>query len=100
MADGTKPAGIRDISAALSVSIGTVDRAMHGRSGISEKTKARVLQMAAELGYTPNLAAQTLRLNRPFFRHGYCCRNTSLISSSRYARGYGPPLPPPLVRIL
>ena len=64
MANETKPAGIKDISRALNVSIGTVDRAMHGRPGVSEKTKARVLQMAAELGYTPNLAAQALKVNR------------------------------------
>jgi LacI family transcriptional regulator len=64
MADETKPAGIKDISRALNVSIGTVDRAMHGRPGVSEKTKARVLQMAADLGYTPNLAAQALKVNR------------------------------------
>jgi len=64
MTDATKPAGIKDISKALNVSIGTVDRAIHGRSGVSEKTKARVLQMAAELGYTPNLAAQALKINR------------------------------------
>lgn len=57
-------AGIKDIAKALKVSIGTVDRALHGRRGVSEKTKARVLQMAEQLGYQPNLAAQALKLNR------------------------------------
>jgi LacI family transcriptional regulator len=59
-----KSAGIKDIAQALNVSIGTVDRALHGRSGVSEKTKARVLKMATQLGYKPNLAAQALKLNR------------------------------------
>jgi LacI family transcriptional regulator len=56
--------GIKDIAKALKVSIGTVDRALHGRPGVSEKTKARVLRMADQLGYKPNLAAQALKLNR------------------------------------
>jgi LacI family transcriptional regulator len=56
--------GIKDIARALKTSIGTVDRALHGRPGVSEKTKARVLQMADQLGYKPNLAAQALKLNR------------------------------------
>lgn len=49
---------------ALHVSIGTVDRALHGRAGISEKTRMRVLKKAEELGYQPNLAARALKLNR------------------------------------
>src|SRR5277367_3621001 len=59
-----KTAGIKDIAKALGISIGTVDRALHERSGVSEKTKARVLKMAEQLGYKPNLAAQALKLNR------------------------------------
>jgi LacI family transcriptional regulator len=64
MDDRTKSAGIKDIARALHVSIGTVDRALHNRPGISEKTKVRVLQVAEKLGYQPNLAAQTLKLNK------------------------------------
>jgi LacI family transcriptional regulator len=59
-----KTAGIKDIAQALGISIGTVDRALHERTGVSLKTKARVLQMAEQLGYKPNLAAQALKLNR------------------------------------
>ena len=60
----SKTAGIKDIAQALGISIGTVDRALHERTGVSPKTKARVLQMAEQLGYKPNLAAQALKLNR------------------------------------
>ncbi len=62
------------------VSQGTVDRAIHGRSGISEKTRARILMMAQKHGYAPNPAATEMmsgasrivgaivpRLNRTFF---------------------------------
>src|ERR1700723_4005636 len=59
-----KAAGIRDIADALGTSIGTVDRALHGRSGVSPKTKTRVLRMAEQLGYKPNTAARSLKLNR------------------------------------
>jgi LacI family transcriptional regulator len=60
----SKQVGIKEIARALKISIGTVDRALHNRSGVSEKTKNKVLQMANELGYRPNLAAQALKLNR------------------------------------
>jgi LacI family transcriptional regulator len=60
----SKTAGIKDIAKALGISIGTVDRALHERTGVSLKTKARVQQMAEQLGYKPNLAAQALKLNR------------------------------------
>src|SRR5580700_1905935 len=59
-----KAVGIRDIADALGTSIGTVDRALHGRSGVSARTKARVLRKAEELGYKPNIAARSLKLNR------------------------------------
>jgi LacI family transcriptional regulator len=59
-----KAAGIRDIAKALGTSIGTVDRALHGRTGVSARTKARVLRMAEQLGYKPNIAARSLKLNR------------------------------------
>jgi len=59
-----KPPSIKDIAQALGISIGTVDRALHGRSDISPLTRARVLKKAEQLGYRPNLAAQSLKLNR------------------------------------
>lgn len=59
-----KPPGIKDIARALDISIGTVDRALHGRSDVSIATRARVLKKAEELGYRPNIAARSLKLNR------------------------------------
>jgi len=59
-----KPAGIKEIATALGISIGTVDRALHGRSGVSEKTRTKVLKMVDSLNYRPNLAARSLKLNR------------------------------------
>ena len=62
--DTKGPPGIKEIADALSISIGTVDRALHGRRGVKESTKQRVLEMARKLRYTPNLAARNLKLNR------------------------------------
>ncbi len=59
-----KSAGIKEIAEAVGVSIGTVDRALHSRPGISEATRARILKAAAALGYRPNLAARHLKLGR------------------------------------
>ncbi len=59
-----RPVGIKDIARALGISIGTVDRAIHGRSGINAITKERVLKMAQTLGYRPNLAARYLKAPR------------------------------------
>jgi LacI family transcriptional regulator len=46
------------------VSIGTVDRALHDRPGISPATRSLVLSLAEKLGYRPNLAARLLSSRR------------------------------------
>lgn len=58
------PAGIKEIAEALGVSIGTVDRALHGRPGINPLTRQKVLKMAQTMGYRPNVAARFLRSKR------------------------------------
>ena len=62
--ESSKPAGIKQIAEALGISIGTVDRALHGRSGVNAETRARVLKTAEKLDYRPNVAARNLKLNR------------------------------------
>jgi LacI family transcriptional regulator len=62
MTDGTT--GIKKIAAEAGTSIGTVDRALHDRPGVNPKTRNRVLKIAERLGYRPNLAARSLKLNR------------------------------------
>jgi len=59
-------AGIKQIADALGISIGTVDRALHSRVGVSPKTRDSVLKMARKLNYSPNMAARHLKLNRRF----------------------------------
>nr|WP_122013408.1 LacI family DNA-binding transcriptional regulator [Maliibacterium massiliense] len=51
---------IKMIAERAGTSIGTVDRALNNRPGIGKATKARVLTLAQEMGYTPNQFASAL----------------------------------------
>jgi LacI family transcriptional regulator len=64
--------GIHLIAELANVSIGTVDRALHGRGGIKESTRQSILQIARRIGYTPNLAARALSVARTSARIGVC----------------------------
>src|SRR5438552_15872427 len=54
------------------VSIGTVDRALHARGGIKDSTRQRILQVAGQIGYSPNLAARALSFAKASARVGVC----------------------------
>jgi LacI family transcriptional regulator len=64
--------GIHLIAEMAHVSIGTVDRALHGRPGINEETRQRILQIARQVGYTPNLAARALSASKAHSKIGVC----------------------------
>ena len=64
--------GIHLIAELANVSIGTVDRALHGRNGIRESTRQRILQIARQIRYTPNLAARALSVAKAGARIGVC----------------------------
>ncbi|MEJ5868557.1 LacI family DNA-binding transcriptional regulator [Pseudokineococcus sp. 5B2Z-1] len=51
---------IKEIARRAGVSKGAVSYALNGRPGVSEATRARVLQVAAELDWAPNSAARSL----------------------------------------
>jgi LacI family transcriptional regulator len=67
-----KKSGIHLIAEMARVSIGTVDRALHERPGIKESTRQNVLQIARQIGYTPNLAARALSVAKSSARVGVC----------------------------
>jgi LacI family transcriptional regulator len=52
---------IKDIAKAAGISHQAVSMVLRGENRISQKTREKVLGVAAELGYVPNLAAQDLR---------------------------------------
>lgn len=49
---------IKDIAAELGLSVGIINRALNGKSGVSPKTKALVLDTAERMGYRVNRVAQ------------------------------------------
>lgn len=51
---------LKMIAEKAGTSIGTVDRALNHRDGVSRESKVRVLQIAQELGYRPNQLASAL----------------------------------------
>jgi LacI family transcriptional regulator len=65
-----KRIGVQQLAQLANVSIGTVDRALHNRGRIGKATRERVLQVARQVGYRPNLAARAL--TRPTVRIGVC----------------------------
>ena len=60
--NSSKNLGIKDIAALANVSIGTIDRVLHNRKGVSPKTKERVLQIIEETGFKKNVMASRLKL--------------------------------------
>ena len=57
---------IKDIAELSGVSVGTVDRVLHGRSGVSEKSRTKVEEILKELNYTPNMYASALASNKKY----------------------------------
>lgn len=73
---------VNDVARAAGVSLMTVSRAMNGRDGIGEETRARILALANEMGYRPSQIARGLAtrqsdslglvvpdVSNPFFAH-------------------------------
>lgn len=52
--------GVKEIARRANVSIGTVDRVLHNRTGVSKITKNKILAIMKELDYQPNILARRL----------------------------------------
>jgi LacI family transcriptional regulator len=52
--------GVKEIARRANVSIATVDRVLHNRTGVSEKTKKKINDIIKELDYQPNILASRL----------------------------------------
>ncbi len=59
----TEHINIYDVSKKAGVSIATVSRVINGTNNVSPKTKAKVLKVIEEFGYTPNVFARGLGTN-------------------------------------
>jgi DNA-binding LacI/PurR family transcriptional regulator len=60
----TKRATIAEIAKRAGVSKGAVSYALNGQPGVSESTRRRVIELAAEMGWHPNSAARALSAAR------------------------------------
>lgn len=64
---------IYDLAKITGFSITTVSKALNNYSDVSEKTKAKIVQAAADMGYLPNAHAQSLSTKRSW-TIGSCSR--------------------------
>jgi LacI family transcriptional regulator len=62
----SRKARIKDIAMLAGVSIGTVDRVLHNRGEVAEKTREKIQKILKETNYSPNLMAQVLKLKKRF----------------------------------
>lgn len=51
---------IKDVAREANVSVATVSRALNGLSTVTDKTRARVMKIAAEMNFVPSSAARSL----------------------------------------
>ena len=59
-----KPVTIRDVAREAGVSVATASRALNANQVVNPQTRARILAVVDELGFTPNPAARRLSLGR------------------------------------
>ena len=55
---------IKEIAALANVSRGTVDKVLNNRPGVKEETKQRVIKIAEELHYQPNIIGKALKQSK------------------------------------
>lgn len=52
--------GVKEIARLANVSLATVDRVLHNRTGVSEATRAKIQKIIKKLNYKPNILARRL----------------------------------------
>ena len=57
---------MKDIAGVCKVSVATVSKALNDHKDIGEDTKARIREVAKEMGYFPNSVARALKTNRTY----------------------------------
>ena len=58
--------GVKEIARLANVSLATVDRVLHNRTGVSEATRAKIQKIINHLNYRPNILARRLASGKVF----------------------------------
>ncbi len=97
MTEPKRESTIKDIAEALGVSVATVSRALGGSERISKQRREAIQAYAKSVGYTPNIAARTLRTAHtmkligvilPQFTHFYFSSVLTGIEHEASQKGY------------
>lgn len=59
-------AGVKEIARLANVSLATVDRVLNNRTGVSERTRAKIQKIVKRLNYQPNMLARRLASGKVF----------------------------------
>jgi LacI family transcriptional regulator len=62
---------MKDIARLANISLGTVDRALNNKAGVSPKNRQKILQIAESLNYTPNHLGKALVLKKQNMKLGF-----------------------------
>lgn len=63
MSKKAKAVTVKDIANKMNISLSTVNKALTGKKGISEKRRKEIIALAKKMGYTVNYAAQAMSRN-------------------------------------
>lgn len=61
-----EPVGVKEIASRANVSLATVDRVLHNRTGVSDATRAKIQEIIKELNYQPNILARVLASRKAY----------------------------------
>ncbi|MFJ5957591.1 LacI family DNA-binding transcriptional regulator [Paenarthrobacter sp. NPDC092416] len=75
---------INDVASAAGVSKGAVSYALNGQPGVSEGTRARILQVAKELGWKPSIRAKGLSSSKAYALGLVVARDAKLLSTDPF----------------
>ena len=75
---------INDVALAAGVSKGAVSHALNGNAGVSESTRARILKVAKDLGWKPNLRAKGLSSAKAFALGLVVARDPKLLGTDPF----------------
>jgi LacI family transcriptional regulator len=73
------PVTIKEIAKIAGVCRATVDKVIHNRPGVKEKTRQRVKQVMSDLSYKPNIAGKALKLRGKKITIGVVLMNTDCL---------------------